>query len=156
LQRPRRFSASSPAALLLLGMFALRGIVGMLEAPGLPILMLGFMGRAGLGLLILGWWCFASRASAIEKLVGIAGFLTVAVIAIACLHLSLQWMGFLYKLFPPGPQCSGSALKDRASQPHEPILVKANPPGEFSLTLSIQGSRSSSTRFCRISIHASS
>ena len=66
-----------PAAVLVVAMVLLRKLPDLFESPSLEVYMLGFMGPAALGILILLWWLVASRASWREK---ITGFVAVAII----------------------------------------------------------------------------
>ncbi|QEF96416.1 outer membrane biogenesis protein BamB [Stieleria maiorica] len=91
-----------PAVLLLAAMFALRMIPSVMEAPGLPLMMLSFMGPAALGILLLFWWCFASRASLREKMVGTAAVILIAAVSIAVLHFSLQGVFAVVLVLPTG------------------------------------------------------
>ena len=91
-----------PAVLLLLAMLGLRLLLSMVESPSLAVMMLGFMGPAAVGILILFWWCFASRASAKEKLLGFIGFAVIAGVAMALIHFSMVGFGLVIMVFPTG------------------------------------------------------
>ncbi len=99
---PRRALRWWPAAVLLLAMVGVRYLPSLWEAPSLPILMFGFMGPAGVGLLILVWWCVASRASWKEKVSGLAGFILIAAIAISLVHFSMRGMNVVISVLPTG------------------------------------------------------
>lgn len=85
------------AMLALMGMFKL--LPSLMESPPLPVLMIGFMGPAGVSALILIWWLFASRAERNEKITGFAGVIGLAVIATLLVHPSMKGMSaFLYQI----------------------------------------------------------
>jgi len=82
-----------PAVILLALMAAMKIIPSMMEQPApMPIMMIGFMGPAAVSLVMLAWWCFASRAPAREKGIGIAGFLVIAGLGTVLLHFTLKGM----------------------------------------------------------------
>lgn len=83
-------------------MVLLRKLPDMFESPSLEIFMLGFMGPAGLGILVLVWWVFASRANWKEKLIGFFAVALIGVIAIALGHPSMQGMGTMIFQIPYG------------------------------------------------------
>ena len=91
-----------PAALLLLAMLALRLVLVTSESPSMAVMMLGFLGPAFAGILILFWWCFASRAPVKEKLLGFLGFILIAAVAFALIHFSMIGFGLAIMVFPTG------------------------------------------------------
>lgn len=91
-----------PAAALLALMGALKFIPSVMEAPPLPVLMMSFMGPAAIGVLIMAWWLFASRAAWKEKLTGLVGAIGLAVGSALLLHPSLQGMGVMLYPLPCG------------------------------------------------------
>ena len=91
-----------PAALLVVSMVLLRKLPDMFESPSLEVFMLGFMGPAGLGMLVLLWWVFASRASVKEKVVGFIAVAGIAVVTIALGHFSMRDMGVMIFQIPYG------------------------------------------------------
>ncbi len=91
-----------PAAVLIVSMVLLRKLPDMFESPSLGIFMLGFMGPAGLGILVLLWWLAASRANWKEKLIGFFAVALIGVVAIALSHPSMQGMGSMIFQIPYG------------------------------------------------------
>lgn len=92
-----------PAAAILALMAAMRFLPSLLEAPPFALMMLGFLGPGLVGgLLLLAWWCFASRATLAEKLTGIAGLLVIAGLSIGLLHYSMKGMGIVIMMLPTG------------------------------------------------------
>ncbi|QDV47195.1 outer membrane biogenesis protein BamB [Stieleria neptunia] len=91
-----------PAVVLLAAMFALRMVPWLMESPSLPVMMLAFMGPAGLGIALIFWWCFASRAPLREKAIGSAAVVLIAVVSIALLHFSLRGMFAIVLVIPTG------------------------------------------------------
>lgn len=106
-----------PAVVLLLAMPLIRGLPKLFESPDLSLLMVGFMGPAVLGLLILFWWCLASRASGKEKLVGLVGFLVIAGVGVAIIHPTLKGMGVVINMAPTALAAFGLGLVLFAKQP---------------------------------------
>ena len=106
-----------PAAMLVIAMVLIRKLPEIFESPGLELLMLGFMGPAALGMLILLWWAFASRANWKEKLIG---FFAVAIIGIACIavsHKSMLGMGSMIFQIPYGTAAFAIPLMLLANRP---------------------------------------
>ena len=91
-----------PAAFLVVAMVLLRKLPDTMEAPSLPVFMLGFMGPAGLGLLIMLWWLFASRAHWKEKLIGFVAVAIIGFVAISLCHFTMQGMSVVIFLIPFG------------------------------------------------------
>jgi outer membrane protein assembly factor BamB len=91
-----------PAALLVVSMVLLRKLPDLFESPSLGVFMLGFMGPAGLGMLVLLWWVFASRANWKEKLIGFFSVALIGVAAIVMCHESMAGMGTMIFQIPYG------------------------------------------------------
>lgn len=91
-----------PAVLLLATMVLLRMLPSMMESPSLPVMMLGFMGPAATGVLLMAWFCFFSRASLKEKLVGTVAVATISVVCIASLHFTMKGMVAFIAVIPTG------------------------------------------------------
>jgi outer membrane protein assembly factor BamB len=91
-----------PAALLVVAMIVLRNLPSLFEAPSLPIFMISFMGPAGLGILVMAWWLFASRATIKEKLIGFFGVGILLVVASYLCHFTMQEMGLMLFVVPVG------------------------------------------------------
>ena len=106
-----------PAALLIVSMVLLRKLPDMFESPSLGIFMLGFMGPAGLGILVLLWWLAASRANWKEKLIGFFAVAMIGVVAIALCHPSMQGMGSMIFQIPYGTAAFAIPLILFASYP---------------------------------------
>jgi len=106
-----------PAALLIVAMVLLRKLPGLFESPSLPVFILGFMGPAGLGALIMLWWVVASRANWKEKLIGFFAVAIIGVVATALLHLSMQGMGSMIFQIPYGIAAFTIPLILLANQP---------------------------------------
>lgn len=112
-----------PAALLLLLVAFLKYLPRMMETPGLPILMLGFMGPSVVCFAILGWWVFASRASIGEKLIGSLAVIFIAVLSIGLLHPSMGGLGPMIFAIPSGVSLFAIALIILANQPSVRLVV---------------------------------
>lgn len=106
-----------PAALLLISMVLLRKLPDLFESPSLGVFMLGFMGPAGLGILVMLWWVFASRANWKEKLIGFFGVAVIAVVSIALDHFSMQDMGVMIFQIPYGTAAFAIPLILLANRP---------------------------------------
>lgn len=91
-----------PAAFLVVSMVVLRKLPDTMESPSLPVFMAGFMGPAILGILILGWWVFASRAGWKEKLIGAVAVSALGVAASALCHFTMKEMGVMIFVIPYG------------------------------------------------------
>ncbi|WP_143543823.1 PQQ-binding-like beta-propeller repeat protein [Rhodopirellula sp. MGV] len=83
-------------ALLAVGLIAARWY----PTVSLNLMMAAFMGPAAAGGLMLLWWCFFSRASVKEKILGTIGFIAVVVIAVALLDSSMQDMATIVMVVP--------------------------------------------------------
>lgn len=91
-----------PAALLVIAMVLIRKLPDTMESPSIAVLLLGFMGPAGIGALIMVWWLAASRASWKEKLIGLAAVSVIGVFSILFCHFTMQGMGVIIFLIPFG------------------------------------------------------
>ncbi|MEM6468847.1 MAG: PQQ-binding-like beta-propeller repeat protein [Planctomycetota bacterium] len=91
-----------PAAVLLIAMIVIRSIVIVLESPSLPLMIFSFMGPAVIGLMLLGWWFFASRASWGEKFAVLGVSVVLGVGCCFLLHPSLKGMGIPLFVLPTG------------------------------------------------------
>ena len=91
-----------PALVVIVLMLVLRAIPMLMESPSLPVMMLGFMGPPAVGLLLLPWWLFASRAPLREKLIGLLGLLVVAAMAIAFVHPTMRGVPNIMYQLPVG------------------------------------------------------
>ncbi|TWU54364.1 outer membrane biogenesis protein BamB [Rubripirellula tenax] len=112
-----------PAAVLLVLMLLVKVTGQLMESPPLPLMIASFMGPAVIGLFLIGWWLFASRASVKEKLAGLLGLVIVAAIAIAFLHPSMNGMPtFIFQL-PVGLAAFAIALVALAAKPNRRILI---------------------------------
>ena len=106
-----------PVALLIVSMVFLRKLPDMLESPSLGVLMLSFMGPAGLGILVLLWWVSLSRASMNEKLIGFFAVALIGVITIALSHFSMLGMGTMIFQIPYGTAAFAIPLILLANRP---------------------------------------
>lgn len=91
-----------PAALLVVAMVLIRKLPDTMESPSLPVFMLGFMGPAGIGALVMLWWLFASRASWKEKLIGFVAVSLIGIVTTFLAHFTMQGMGIMIFLIPFG------------------------------------------------------
>ena len=91
-----------PAVLLVVAMVLIRKLPDTMESPSLPVFMLGFMGPAGIGALVMLWWLFASRASWKEKLIGFVAVSLIGVVTTFLAHFTMQGMGIMIFLIPFG------------------------------------------------------
>jgi outer membrane protein assembly factor BamB len=99
-----------PLAALLLMMLGMRVLPELLDSPGMPILLMGFLGPAAMSVLVVVWWCFASRAPVKEKLLGVGGIAVAAAAGIALLHESLQGMWIAIDVAPAAAVAFGLPL----------------------------------------------
>lgn len=91
-----------PAVIILVLMLGLRAIPKVFESIPFPVLMASFMGPALLALAILIWWVFASRASLLEKMIGLVGVIALVVVSVSQSHPSMQGMPTILMVFPTG------------------------------------------------------
>ncbi|MCA9139714.1 MAG: PQQ-like beta-propeller repeat protein [Planctomycetales bacterium] len=91
-----------PAVVLLVTMALVRMLPKMFESPELPVMMIGFMGPATIGLLLMVWFCFFSRATLKEKLVGTTAMAVISVVCVALLHMTLAGMFAVVLVIPTG------------------------------------------------------
>ncbi len=91
-----------PAALLVIAMVLLRKLPDTMEAPSLPVFMLGFMGPAALAILVMLWWVVASRATWKEKLIGLGAVAIIGFVAASLCHFTLQGMSVVIFVIPVG------------------------------------------------------
>jgi outer membrane protein assembly factor BamB len=106
-----------PAAVLVVAMVLLRKLPDLFESPSLGIFMLGFMGPAGLGILILLWWVVASRASWQEKIIGFVAVSLIGFVASSLCHFSMQGMSVMIFQIPFGFAAFAIPLILLANQP---------------------------------------
>jgi len=106
-----------PAAILVVAMVLLRKLPDLFEAPSLGVYMLGFMGPAGLGILILLWWVVASRASWKEKLIGFVAVSIIGLVTSLLCHFTMQGMSVMIFLIPYGFAAFAVPLIVLANQP---------------------------------------
>lgn len=106
-----------PAALLVFLMVLLRKLPDTMESPSLPVFMAGFMGPAALGILILVWWVFASRASWKEKLIGLVSVGAIGFAASALCHFTMKEMGLMIFVIPYGTAAFAIPLVLLANRP---------------------------------------
>ena len=91
-----------PAVLLVVAMVLIRKLPDTMESPSLPVFMLGFMGPAGIGALVMLWWLFASRASWKEKLIGFVAVSCIGIVSTFLAHFTMQGMRIMIFLIPFG------------------------------------------------------
>jgi outer membrane protein assembly factor BamB len=77
-------------------------VPGMMESPSIELFMLGFMGPAVLGLLVMLWWLAASRATWKEKIIGAVAVAVIGFVSITLSHFSVKGMSVLTYVFPVG------------------------------------------------------
>lgn len=106
-----------PAVAIIVGMLVIRWIPILFESPSLPVMMLGFLGPAALGVLVLVWWVGFSRVGIKERILGLVGFLLIAAVSLACVHSSLQGMGLPVVVIPTGILGFATTLVLLAHQP---------------------------------------
>ena len=106
-----------PAALLVIAMMVLRKLPDTMEAPSILVFMLGFMGPAGLAMLIMLWWVVASRAGWKEKLIGFVAVSFVGFIATWLCHFTMQGMSVIIFVVPVGIAAFAIPLILLASRP---------------------------------------
>tara|TARA_R110002049_G_scaffold27321_2_gene94350 strand:+ start:619107 stop:620900 length:1794 start_codon:yes stop_codon:yes gene_type:complete len=91
-----------PAAAFLVAMLACRLLLKFVESPSFLLMMVAYMGPAFFGLLVLFWWCFASRATGKEKVIGLFSVVAIAAVAIGLIHYSMIGFGLAIMVFPTG------------------------------------------------------
>lgn len=91
-----------PALILLLLMLTCRLIGLLFESPPIPAVMAGVMGPPLIGFLLFAWWLLASRAFIREKLIGAAGLILIAGLALWLDHKSMWGMGYALFQMPVG------------------------------------------------------
>ena len=106
-----------PAAVLVVAMVLIRKLPDLFESPSLGIFMLGFMGPAGLGILILLWWVVASRASWQEKIIGFVAVSMIGFVASSLCHFTMQGMSVMIFQIPFGFGAFAVPLILLANQP---------------------------------------
>lgn len=99
-----------PALLLLVTMVVIRFIPSMVETPSMPLMLLAFLGPAGLGVALMVWFCFASRATVREKVIGTVAVILISAISIILLHDSLKGMFAVVLVVPTGLAAFAIAL----------------------------------------------
>lgn len=114
-----------PAFALLAVMLLLRLLPTLSDSPPLPLMMVGVMGPAAVGVLLLPWWLFASRASLREKLVGIVGLLSIAWLSIQLADQSMRGMPTIMHQLPVGVAAFGigSVLFARRTSLRLPVAL---------------------------------
>jgi len=75
------------------------------------------MGPSALGILILFWWLFASRAAWKEKLIGFVAVVAIAFTAIALCHFTMKDMGVMIFVIPFGTAAFAIPLILLANRP---------------------------------------
>ncbi len=106
-----------PVILLLLGMWLLPKFPKLFESPSIAIFMVSMMGPALLGIFVMIWWLFASRASLVEKLFGIGFFVLIMGVGISLLHKSMKEMGVVISVIPGTAAAFAAPLVLLANQP---------------------------------------
>lgn len=91
-----------PAILLLLGMLVTRLLPVVIEDGPMLFWMVAAFGPLVLGLLLLVWWVTFSRASAVERVIGLAGALSAFGISWLALDPSMMGPGLLLLTGPMG------------------------------------------------------
>ncbi|MCC9599251.1 PQQ-like beta-propeller repeat protein [Stieleria sp. JC731] len=80
-------------------------ILALLAARKMPtmalsLMMASFLGPAIAGVFVILWWCFASRGSVKEKVIGTLGFFTILGVAIVLLDQSMKDMATMVMVIP--------------------------------------------------------
>ncbi|MGB7347138.1 MAG: PQQ-binding-like beta-propeller repeat protein [Pirellulaceae bacterium] len=112
-----------PVAFLLVLMLAVKVSSSFFESPPLSLMMVSFLGPAVIGLLLVVWWLFASRASVKEKIAGLVGLIVVAVITIALTHPSMKGMPTAIFQVPVGLAAFGIGAVLFASKPRRRVAT---------------------------------
>lgn len=89
-----------PAVILMVVMAVVPYVPALFEAPPLPVFMFAMMGPAALGIILMIWWLFFSRATNVEKAVGCVGMIAVAAVGLSMLHKSMAGMGAIISVVP--------------------------------------------------------
>jgi len=91
-----------PAAMLLVGMVILRLLPAVIENGPANLWMSAAIGPAACGVLVVLWWMLLSRASWLERLVGIVGIIGTAGGTLAVVHQSMLMPGVMVLTIPMG------------------------------------------------------
>jgi len=91
-----------PAAMLLVGMVILRLLPAVIENGPANLWMSAAIGPAACGVLVVLWWMLLSRASWLERLVGIVGIIGTAGGTLAVVHRSMLMPGVMVLTIPMG------------------------------------------------------
>ena len=91
-----------PAAMLLAGMVIARLLPRLIEDGPANLWMSAAFGPAACGVLIMLWWLILSRASWLERLVGIVGIAGTAAATLATVHKSMLGPGVTVLTIPIG------------------------------------------------------
>ena len=91
-----------PAAMLLAGMVIARLLPRLIENGPANLWMSAAIGPAACGVLVVLWWLLLSRASWLERLVGIVGIVGAAAGTLAVMHKSMIEIGVMVLTIPMG------------------------------------------------------
>ena len=91
-----------PAAMLLAAMVIARLLPVLVENGPANLWMSAAFGPVACGLLVVLWWLFLSRASWLERLVGIVGIVGTAAATLATVHKSMLGPGVTVLTIPMG------------------------------------------------------
>ena len=91
-----------PAVLLLVSLWALRIIPGLYSEASMPVMMARFMGPLACGGLILLWWLFLSRATIMEKALGLLGLVIIVIITTLLADKTIRGFGTMIYAIPWG------------------------------------------------------
>lgn len=95
--KPLRWWPALVLVVLVLGVPYLRDLF---ESPSLPVMMIAFMGPGLIALVIPLWWLFASRASLVEKVIGILALLACATLSIWYSDKTITGMATVINVVP--------------------------------------------------------
>lgn len=87
---------------LMLVLLGARHLFRVLEDEYLPLLVVAMLGPAAMGVLVLAWWLFFSRATMPERIVGFFGAILVAGLSIALSDVSMLGAGSILVTIPMG------------------------------------------------------
>ena len=91
-----------PAVMMLAGMVIARLLPVLIENGPANLWMAAAMGPAACGILVVLWWLLLSRASWLERLVGIVGIIVAAAGTLAVVHPSMLMPGVMVLTIPMG------------------------------------------------------
>ncbi len=98
-----------PAVVLVAALWSAKLIPGLFDA-NMTLFMVSAFAPALLGIVLVAWWCFFSRATVREKLIGVVGVAAIAATSYLTTHESVRGFGILISVIPWGVTAFAAAL----------------------------------------------